>query len=130
MLDSIRFSAYPDAAPALRELRARGLRLVVASNWDCSLGEVLERAGLAPLVDGVVSSAMVGAAKPEPALFEAALDLGGCPAERALHVGDSVSKDVEGAARAGIAAVLLDRHRARPDAPRRIESLTELPGLT
>src|SRR3954466_1931828 len=33
MLDAIRFHAFPDAAPALRELRARGLRLVVASNW-------------------------------------------------------------------------------------------------
>jgi putative hydrolase of the HAD superfamily len=129
MLDSIRFSAYPDAAPALRELRARGVRLVVASNWDCSLGEVLERAGLASLVDGVVSSAMVGAAKPEPALFEAALELAGCPAEQALHVGDSLSKDIAGAAAAGIAAVLLDRDGAEPNAPRRIESLAELPGL-
>ena len=129
MLDSIRFSAYPDAAPALRDLRERGLRLVVASNWDCSLREVLERAGLARLVDGVVSSAMVGAAKPAPALFEAALDRAGSPAERALHVGDSLSKDVAGAGAAGIAAVLLDREGAHPDAPRRIESLAELPGL-
>jgi putative hydrolase of the HAD superfamily len=130
MLGAIRFSAYPDAAPALRELRARGLRLVVASNWDCSLAEVLERAGLASLVDGVVSSAMVGAAKPEPALFEAALELAGCPAERVLHVGDSVSKDIDGATRAGIAAVLLDRAGKHPGEPRRIETLAELPGLT
>jgi putative hydrolase of the HAD superfamily len=130
MLDAIRFSAYPDAAPALRELRAHGLRLVVASNWDCSLGEVLERAGLASLVDGVVSSAMAGAAKPDPALFEAALDLAGCPPERALHVGDSVSKDIEGARCAGIAAVLLDRAGNHPGEPRRIETLAELPGLT
>src|SRR3954466_1016063 len=41
MLDAIRFHAFPDAPPALRELRARGLRLVVASNWDCSLPQVL-----------------------------------------------------------------------------------------
>ena len=129
MLASIRCSAYPDAGRALRELRERGLRLVVASNWDCSLPEVLERAGLAALVDGVVSSAMVGAAKPEPALFEAALRLAGRPADRALHVGDSLSKDVTGAARAGIAAVLLDRDGARPGEARRIESLAELPGL-
>jgi HAD superfamily hydrolase (TIGR01549 family) len=123
MLDAIRFSAYADAAPALRELRTRGLRLVVASNWDCSLGEVLERAGLASLVDGVVSSAMVGAAKPEPVLFEAALELAGC-------LGDSVSKDIDGATRAGIAAVLLDRAGKHPGEPRRIETLAELPGLT
>jgi putative hydrolase of the HAD superfamily len=129
MLDSIRFTAYADAAPALRELRERGLRLVVASNWDCSLPEVLERAGLAALVDGVVASATVGAAKPEPALFKAALRVAGSPADRALHVGDSLSKDVAGAERAGIAAVLLDRDGARPDVAPRIESLAELPGL-
>jgi putative hydrolase of the HAD superfamily len=129
MLDSIRFSAYPDAAPALRELRSRGLRLVVASNWDCSLPEVLERAGLARLVDGVVSSAMVGAAKPAPELFEAALAVAGRSAANALHVGDSPSKDVDGASQAGIAAVLLDRDGERPAAVARIETLAELPAL-
>jgi 2-haloalkanoic acid dehalogenase type II len=129
MLDAIRFSPYPDAAPALRELRRRGLRLVVASNWDCSLPEVLERAGLSALVDGVVSSAMVGAAKPDPALFEAALELAASPPQRAVHVGDSLSKDVAGAAQAGIPAVLLDRDAEHPDERNRIESLAELPGL-
>jgi putative hydrolase of the HAD superfamily len=80
-------------------------------------------------VDGVVSSAMAGAAKPDSALFEAALRTAGVAAERTLHVGDSVSKDVEGARAAGIAAVLLDRGRARPEVEPRIESLAELPGL-
>src|SRR5205823_7787024 len=120
---SIRFDAYPDAAPALRDLRARGIRLVVASNWDCSLPEVLERAGLASLLDGVVSSAMVGAAKPDPAVFEGALREAGCAPEHALHVGDSLSKDVAGAARAGVATVLLDRAGEHPREQRRIESL-------
>jgi putative hydrolase of the HAD superfamily len=133
MLDAIRFSAYPDAAPALRELRRRGMRLVVASNWDCSLPEVLEQAGLAELVDGVVSSAAVGAAKPEPALFEAALELAGSEPARALHVGDSPSKDLAGAARAGIAAAFVDRaggaHANAGTAVATIASLAELPGL-
>jgi putative hydrolase of the HAD superfamily len=129
MLDSIRFSAYPDAAPALRDLRSRGLRLVVASNWDCSLPEVLERAGLAGLVDGVVSSAMVGSAKPAPALFEAALEVAGSEPSNALHVGDSPSKDIAGAARAGVGAVLLDRNGRWPGELPRIESLAELPAL-
>jgi putative hydrolase of the HAD superfamily len=133
MLDAIRFRAYPDAAPALRELRARGVRLVVASNWDCSLPDVLEQAGLAELVDGVVSSAAVGAAKPEPALFEAALEAAGSTPSGALHVGDSPSQDLAGAARAGIAAVFVDRVGERPagadGALATIASLAELPGL-
>jgi putative hydrolase of the HAD superfamily len=138
MLDSIRFRAQPDAAPALRELRARGLRLVVASNWDCSLPQVLEQAGLAELVDGAVGSAEVGADKPDPAVFEAALRVAGCPPELALHVGDSPVDDVDGAAAAGIRAVLLERHGGRLDAGARdaagtvqpvarIASLADLP---
>jgi putative hydrolase of the HAD superfamily len=138
MLDSIRFRAYPDAAPALRELRARGLRLVVASNWDASLPQVLEQAGLAELVDGVVSSASAGAGKPDPRVFEAALGAAGCDAGRALHVGDSPAKDVAGATALGIRAVLLERGGSRPDAVRGdagggapphavIASLAELP---
>jgi len=109
MLASIRFDPYPDAAPALRALRARGLRAVAASNWDCSLPEVLERAGLLGDLDGVVSSAEVGARKPDRALFEAALAIAGCPAAEALHAGDSVENDVQGARAAGIGAVLVDR---------------------
>jgi putative hydrolase of the HAD superfamily len=130
MLDAIRFHAFPDAAPALRELRARGLRLVVASNWDCSLPQVLEQAGLADLVDGVVASALVGADKPAPELFAAALELAGCDASEAVHVGDSPANDVAGAAAAGIRPVLLQRDGTRaPGGPTTIASLAELPGL-
>ena len=127
MLHAIRFEPYPDTAPALRELRALGLRLVVASNWDSSLPEVLEQAGLAALVDGVVASAVVGADKPHPALFEAALELAGCPPDRAVHVGDSPDKDVDGARAAGLRAVLIDREGADGAAGgERIRSLAEL----
>ena len=125
MLDSIRFSAYPDAAPALRELRSSGLRLVVASNWDCSLPEVLARVGLLELVDGVVASAVVGADKPAAAVFEAALALAGCEAPEAVHVGDSRAKDVDGAEAAGLRAVLIDRDGGEGD----IASLAELPRI-
>lgn len=109
MLAAIRFEPYPDAAPALRDLRERGLRIVVVSNWDCSLPEVLDRAGLAALLDGVVTSAQAGARKPDRAPFETALRLAGCAAEEAVHAGDGIAADVEGARSAGIRAVLVDR---------------------
>jgi len=140
MLRSISFSAYPDAAPALDELRGRGVRLVAASNWDCSLPEVLERAGLARRLDAVVSSAGVGAAKPDARLFTAALDAVGAEPGRAIHVGDSVAHDVEGARSAGLRVVLLRRpapHRGDGLEPERpppgvpaISGLGELAPLT
>jgi putative hydrolase of the HAD superfamily len=109
LIESIRFSPFPDAVPALEELRSRKLRLVCISNWDCSLGAVLERCGLAGLLDGAISSAEAGARKPDPAIFEPALRLADCRAEEALHVGDTHEEDVDGARAAGIRPLLIDR---------------------
>jgi putative hydrolase of the HAD superfamily len=109
LVDAIRFDAYPDALPSLSELRERGLSLVAVSNWDCSLPLVLERCGLGVLLDGAVSSAAAGARKPDPAIFEPALELAGCAPEEALHVGDTAEEDVEGARAAGIRPLLIDR---------------------
>lgn len=108
MMDAIRFRPYPDAGPALRELREAGLRLVCVSNWDCSLPQVLDRVGLADLLDGVVVSAVAGAAKPDPAIFDPALEIARCAPAEALHVGDS-GEDVEAAEAAGIAVLRIDR---------------------
>jgi putative hydrolase of the HAD superfamily len=109
LLDSLRFTAFGDARETLLAARARGQRVIVVSNWDISLLELLELVGLAPMLHGVVTSAAVGAGKPSPAIFEHALALAGTPPERAVHVGDSLREDVEGARACGIAAVLLRR---------------------
>lgn len=116
MLAALRFSPYPDAAPTLVALRSSGLRLVVASNWDCSLGPVLDGTGLGALVDAVVTSAEVGAAKPHPAVFEAALREAGSRADEAVCVGDSPETDVAGAHAAGLRAILLVRDAPGADA--------------
>lgn len=131
LLASLRFRAYPEVPAALERLRAEGCRLVVVSNWDCSLPDVLAGAGLADHVDGVITSAQVGAAKPSPAIFARALAVAGAQAAAAMHVGDSLREDVEGARASGIAAVLVVRGGAGPGvAPpadvRVIRSLAEL----
>src|SRR4051794_23438216 len=131
LLGALRFSAYPDAAPALRRLRAAGWSLVVVSNWDASLEERLAETGLAGLVDGAVASAVVGAAKPDPLIFTRALELVGARPQASLHVGDTPEADVAGALAAGIAPVLIDRDgsAAAPDGVPVIRSLAELPAL-
>jgi len=109
LLAALRFEAYADARPALVRVRAAGARVVVVSNWDVSLHEVLERVGLAPLLHGVVTSAAVGASKPAPAIFRHALALAEVEPRDAVHVGDSVEEDVRGAAACGIRPLLLLR---------------------
>jgi putative hydrolase of the HAD superfamily len=129
MMASLRFVAYPEAEPVLRELRSRDVRLVVVSNWDVSLHEVLARTGLAALVDGAVTSAELGVAKPDPAIFAAALELAGGVAPRhALHAGDSVEVDVAGARTAGLQAVLVRRDGDPIAGVRTIRSLDGLLG--
>ena len=127
LLASLRFTAFPDVRPALEAVRARGQRLVVVSNWDVSLVGVLRTLGLEPLLDGVLTSAVAGARKPAPAIFEQALALAGVPAGEAIHVGDTLDEDVAGARAAGIEAVLI-RRGGRPAVPgvRTISSLAEL----
>src|SRR3954452_22549205 len=131
LLVALEFRAFPDVAPALRELRARGVRLVVVSNWDVSLHERLAQTGLAALVDGRVASAEIGASKPDPAIFRHALELaGGMVPGQALHVGDTLDADFEGARAAGLDAVLLARDGVpAPAGVPTIASLAELPGL-
>ncbi len=129
MLDSLAFKTFPDVLPALRELRDRGQRLIVVSNWDCSLPEWLDRAGIGELVDGAVSSAVVGEAKPAPAVFEAGLRLAGCDAAEALFVGDSVENDVLGARAAGLRAVLVQRVGDPPPGVETVRSLGALSAI-
>ncbi len=110
LLEALRFFAYPEVPAVLRDLRAAGLRLVICSNWDLSLHEVLAATGLEALVDGVVVSAVEGVRKPDPRLLELALAAaGGIDARTAVLVGDSVAADVRGARAAGVRPILLQR---------------------
>jgi putative hydrolase of the HAD superfamily len=122
MMAAIRFRPYPDAAPALRELRGLGVTLISVSNWDVSLPDILERCELLEAVDGVVTSAGAGARKPDPAIFGPALELAHCEPAEALHVGDTAEEDVAAAGAAGIPVLLLDR-----DGGGDIASLAEVP---
>jgi putative hydrolase of the HAD superfamily len=127
LLASLRFHAYPDASPALAACRARGLRLVVVSNWDVSLHERLRELDLAPMLDAVLTSAEAGARKPAPAIFELALRLAGVTAADALHVGDSIEEDVAGARAAGIEPVFVSRDGTpRVEGVRTVSSLAQL----
>jgi putative hydrolase of the HAD superfamily len=125
LLASLRFNAFADVAPALRALRDCGCRLVVVSNWDVSLHDVLARLGLARLVDGIVTSAETGVRKPSPEIFRRARALAATPV--AIHVGDSLEEDVAGARAAGIEPVLI-RRDGGPGQPgvRTIATLAEL----
>ena len=97
LVDALEFTWVDGAREAVERLRARGLALAVVSNWDVSLHERVDHLGLP-----VITSADVGARKPDPAVFGVALERLGVPASRTLHVGDT-EHDRNAAAAAGIA---------------------------
>jgi putative hydrolase of the HAD superfamily len=127
LMASLRFEPFDEVPEVLRALRGAGARLVVVSNWDVSLHDVLARTGLAELVDGTVTSAEHGARKPDASIFAAALALASARPEDALHAGDDLEADVGGARAAGIEAVSVARAGApAPAGGRAIRTLTEL----
>ena len=120
------WSLYPEVVEVLEGLRESGLKLLVVSNWDSTLPDLLDRLDLTRYFDGVVVSALVGASKPAPEIFNTALSLAGVAAHEALHVGDSPSEDYEGARNAGLPALLLDRAGVARDGFESIRSLQEI----
>lgn len=134
LLASLRFRVFDDVVPALSSFRARGIPLVVVSNWDVSLHDLLQQLGLSALLSGVVTSAEAGQRKPAPSIFSRALALAGASGQSALHVGDSPEEDVEGARAAGIEPVLIRRTGGFGESglvpgTLVIESLSELDGV-
>jgi putative hydrolase of the HAD superfamily len=130
LLAALQFAVFDDVHDALELVRGRGLRVIVVSNWDASLSEVLGRIGLTDMIDHVVTSAQAGASKPDPAIFEFALNVAGVVSAHALHVGDSLDEDVGGAREAGIEVVWLNRSSAPPPAAHGVRTIATLAGLS
>jgi HAD superfamily hydrolase (TIGR01509 family) len=97
------------AQALLESLRGRGLKTgLVANSWPEPARLLRADAaafGLAPLLDVLVFSEEVGAAKPEPEIFRHALDQLGVEPVNAMFVGDRLETDVQGAANLGMTTV-------------------------
>ncbi|MDR0514040.1 MAG: HAD-IA family hydrolase [Coriobacteriaceae bacterium] len=119
-----------DVVPCLKSLRHEHLRLGIVSNWAPNLADLIRGLLLAPYFESVIASADVGYRKPDPIIFEIALERMGIAPEEALHVGDRPDVDGIGAQKAGIMPIIIDRTGAWQDCPfMRIGSLAELPGI-
>lgn len=103
------YAPYPDVRPALRALHERGLKLGVVSDWGVALSVILRHFELTQYLDFTVISATSRRAKPDPALYQLAVERADVIPDYALHVGDSYIRDVLGARAVGIAPVLIDR---------------------
>ena len=124
------YRLFDDVVPALDALDAGGFRLGLISNFDGWLEKMLVELEVGDLFEVSVISGTEGVEKPDPAIYELALERAGVRPDRALHVGDAPKLDVEPATSVGMHAVLLDRTARYPDFEGlRIKSLEELPPL-
>jgi putative hydrolase of the HAD superfamily len=105
----------PGSLDGLRALAETGVQLAIVSNSDGTLESRLRVEGICQVGPGagvpmtiIIDSDVVGVAKPDPAIFRIALDATGVAPERALHIGDIVGADVDGALAAGVRPLHLD----------------------
>jgi HAD superfamily hydrolase (TIGR01509 family) len=99
---------FAETLPVLRELKSRGIRIVVLSNIGLDIRPLLDRVGVSGLLDAVVLSFEVGLVKPDPAIYARALELLNVSGSQTLMVGDSPRDDV-GGVRLGIRTLILPR---------------------
>jgi len=127
--DNRGWKLFPETLPVLNELRQRGYRLGVVSNFDSRIYSVLESLEILRFFDSITISSEAGFAKPEPGIFHEAIRSAGVPSSRILYIGDSLSNDVLAGEAAGIHSILIDRNQTRNVARpiEVIENLWEIP---
>ena len=138
---TLRADLVPDMAEALHRLKDRGYGLaLVADSRPNTPANVLRQHGLYGLFETLAISEVVGVAKPERPIFQAALEALGIPESdygRVAMVGNNLERDVVGANRLGLISIFFhgnDRRRSRPstaeEEPRyKISSAQELVSL-
>ena len=117
---------YPGVRQTLRQLRERGYRLGIVSNWDMRLFRICQGLGLERSMDVIIASCGVGVSKPEKGIFQAALKALKLRPEQALHVGDLLIEDYHGARNAGLHALWLSHGHRPPKDVVAIKNLSHL----
>lgn len=102
------WEVFDDVLPALDDL-GRDHRIIVLSNFDRRLRGILHGHGLSCFFEQIIISSEVGASKPHPRMFLAALEALGCKPEHCLHIGDDERCDLGGAQSCGMGAFLVQR---------------------
>lgn len=128
--DLANYALFEDVVPALERLRDAGLRLGVVSNFEEWLERLLEALGVRHFFSVRVISGVEGLEKPDPRIFELAMERAGVSAAESVYVGDNPEFDVDPALAVGMFPVLIDRRERFPDAPgARITSMDQLPTI-
>jgi FMN phosphatase YigB (HAD superfamily) len=122
----------------LRYFQEQGYRLAIISNAadDNDVQTLVDNANIRPYIDLILTSAAVGIRKPNPRIFEIALEMMDIPNSRVAMVGDTLAADILGAQNANIYSIWITRRADNPsnrthantiNADMEIATLEELP---
>ncbi|WP_036477957.1 HAD-IA family hydrolase [Myxosarcina sp. GI1] len=117
---------YSDVVPSLKKWRQQGIQLGVISNFDTRLNTVLKLFDLDLFFSSITVSSIVGSAKPDKKIFQAALAKHNINASQAYHIGDSFNADYQGAKNIGIKSFWLDRSQTSIENRERLPNLMSL----
>ncbi len=127
---------YPDAVSCLKALHSR-FSIGIIANQPLGTADRMEKMGLAPYLDRIISSAEEGLAKPDPAIFRLALERAGCRPEQAVMIGDRLDNDIVPAKQLGMTTIWVKQGFGGLSTPRTpeetpdftVESLSDIPAL-
>lgn len=125
---------FPEVLDVLKKLKAAGLKAAILSNGSpAMLSAAVKNAGIASLLDEVLSVEAVGIYKPAPAVYQLAVDRLGLPATQ-ISFQSSNTWDAYAASAFGMKVVWCNRYRQRPERlpgspDHEINTLSELPPL-
>ena len=121
--DAKAWLVHPDAKATLDSLSLKNIRLGILSNWDLRLPPLLEVLNLRHYFCIEVISCFEGVSKPNPKIFQTAIDKTSSPADRIAFIGDSMNLDLLPGLNAGMDCFLIDRVGKNAHHPRAIDSL-------
>lgn len=98
----------PQAPAVLKRLQRLGLAVGMISNSGGSIQQIVRKQGLGPYFGFVLDSRVVGVEKPDPRIFQMAIERAKVTPAEAVYIGDLYSIDVVGSRAAGLDAILLD----------------------
>jgi putative hydrolase of the HAD superfamily len=128
--DLTNYALFADVESAFASLRSAGITLGVVSNFEAWLEDLLGVLGVSDDLPVRAISGLEGIEKPDPRIYELALERAGVTADEAAFVGDNPEFDVDPPASLGMFPVLVDRNRRHPEFDGvRVEALTELPAV-
>ncbi len=103
------WTLFPETMEVLEHIHAMQHPIGLISNFDSRIDSILKNLKIFHFFQTVTTSSEAGFAKPSARIFQLALKKAHCAPSDAIHIGDHLVFDVEGAKNAGILAILVDR---------------------